>query len=181
MGCCSLGTSAAVHATGTPPLHRSHGTDAGGGGGGRRRRDPHPLPLARLAGGEATLCLEGQSDRFQPYVWAGLLSFEGMGPVDSSGFTGEGSYPSGGGQVEGTGPEESLPAPPSGLRAVPGLMLLCLGLLEFTRRTTSISLRWGLSVPGLVLILLGGVFNPLISASTAVQAGRCLRFGRSHR
>ena len=122
-----------------------------------------------LQAGEATLCLEGQSDRFQPYVWAGLLSFEGMGPVDPSGFTGEGLYPSGGGQVEGTGPEESLPAPPSGLRAVPGLMLLCLGLLEFTRRTTSISLRWGLSVPGLVLILLGGVFNPLISASTAVQ------------
>lgn len=122
-----------------------------------------------LQEGEATLCLEGQSDRFQPYVWAGLLSFEGMGPVDPSGFTGEGLYPSGGGQVEGTGPEESLPAPPSGLRAVPGLMLLCLGLLEFTRRTTSISLRWGLSVPGLVLILLGGVFNPLISASTAVQ------------
>ncbi|MGB1462628.1 MAG: hypothetical protein ACPG8Q_03750, partial [Candidatus Poseidoniaceae archaeon] len=101
-----------------------------------------------LQEGEATLCLEGQSDRFQPYVWAGLLSFEGMGPVDPSGFTGEGLYPSGGGQVEGTGPEESLSAPPSGLRAVPGLMLLCLGLLEFTRRTTSISLRWGLSVPG---------------------------------
>ena len=82
-----------------------------------------------LQEGEATLCLEGQSDRFQPYVWAGLLSFEGMGPVDPSGFTGEGLYPSGGGQVEGTGPEESLPAPPSGLRAVPGLMLLCLCLL----------------------------------------------------
>ena len=90
-----------------------------------------------LQEGEATLCLEGQNDRFQPYVWAGLLSFEGMGPVDPSGFTGEGLYPAGGGQVDGVGPEESLSEPPSGLRALPGVMLLCVGLLEFTRRTTS--------------------------------------------
>lgn len=122
-----------------------------------------------LQEGDATLCLEGQHDRFQPYVWAGLLSFEGMGPVDPSGFTGEGLYPAGGGQVEAAGSSESLPEPPNGLRALPGVMLLCVGLLEFTRRTTSWTIRWGLSVPGLILILLGGVFNPLISASTAVQ------------
>jgi len=122
-----------------------------------------------LQEGEATLCLEGQNDRFQPYVWAGLLSFEGMGPVDPSGFTGEGLYPAGGGQVEGTGPEETLPDPPSGFRALPGLMFLFLGVLEFTRRTTSWTLRLGLSTPGLILLLIGGVFNPLISASSAVQ------------
>ena len=122
-----------------------------------------------LQEGQATLCLEGQSDRFQPYVWAGLLSFEGMGPVDPSGFSGEGLYPSGGGQVDGSGALESLPNPPSGLRAFPGLLLMCVALLEFTRRTTSWTLRWGLTVPGMLLLLLGGVFNPLISASTAVQ------------
>ena len=122
-----------------------------------------------LQEGEATLCLEGESDRFQPYVWAGLLSFEGMGPVDPSGFTGEGLYPAGGGQVEGSAPSVSLSDPPSGVRALPGLMLLFVGLLEFTRRTTSWTLRFGLTVPGLALLMLGGVFNPLISASTAVQ------------
>ena len=122
-----------------------------------------------LREGTTTLCLEGQEDRFQAYVWAGVLSYEGIGPVDPGGFTGEGAYPAGGGQAPAAGPSERLPDPSSGLAALGGVALMLVGLLDFTRRTTSVVLRFGLTVPGLLVVLTAGVVHPLVAASSAVQ------------
>ena len=122
-----------------------------------------------LREGTTTLCLEGQEGRFQAYVWAGILSYEGIGPVDPGGFTGEGAYPAGGGQALAAGPTERLPDPSSGLAALGGVALMLVGLLDFTRRTTSVLLRFGLTVPGLLLVLTAGVVHPLVAASSAVQ------------
>ncbi len=46
---------------------------------------------------------------------------------------------------------------------------MLVGLLDFTRRTTSVLLRFGLTVPGLLLVLTAGVVHPLVAASSSVQ------------
>jgi hypothetical protein len=122
-----------------------------------------------LREGDTTLCLQGQADRFQAYVWAGMLSYEGIGPVDPGGFSGEGTYPEGGGQAPPAGEPMVLAEPTSGVAAVGGVALLLLGLLDFTRRTTSVLLRFGVTVPGLLLVLTAGVVHPLVAASSSVQ------------
>lgn len=121
-----------------------------------------------LSEGPSTMCLSGTEGHYQAYVWAGILAYEGIGPIDPSGFSGEGLYPAGGGQAPSTASELKLDPPPRGSLAVLGTMLLLLGLLDLTRRTTSLSIRFGLTAPGLVLILVAGVVHPIWAASTAV-------------
>lgn len=114
------------------------------------------------------LCMFGSPDRFQAYAWSGVFGYESLGPTDPTGFTGRSLYPEGAGLVATVGePVELHRQPVSALL----LCVVALGaLLVFTSRpTTSMTLRYGAMVPGVLLLLVGGVVHPLVAVADEVQ------------
>ena len=114
-----------------------------------------------LPTGTHTLCIGGKLDAFQPYQWAGIIAFEGIGPILSEEFSGEAFYPSGIGVV---GDEENK----IDLNAASGSMVLILSIaalmgliIEVRQDSTSKAIRYGLFVPGVLILLAGGVVSPL--------------------
>lgn len=114
------------------------------------------------------LCMFGSPDKFQPYAWSGVFGYEALGPTDPTGFTGRSLYPEGAGLVASVGEPLALQ------RQSVSLLLLCitgLGALLFltSRPTTSTTLRYGAMVPGVLLLMVGGVIHPLVAVADEVQ------------
>ena len=75
----------------------------------------------------------GKLDAFQPYQWAGIIAFEGIGPIFSEEFTGEAFYPSGIGLV---GDEDNK----MNVDAASGSLLQYYGLKEYNFYTVLFSI-----------------------------------------
>lgn len=121
------------------------------------------LPL-----GQYTLCVGGIADKFQPYTWTGQLAFEGLGPLDPSGFTGSSFYPAGTASLGDESRAVVLNEHGYAYMLVTILALIGFGLEGF-RHSTSLGLRFGIFAPGVVLLLLGGVLHPLWAGADEVQ------------
>ena len=118
------------------------------------------LPL-----GEYDFCIGGAPGKFQTYRWSGILSFEGLGPVDPSGFTGDASFPAGTAYLGNENRMEELTESNARLLFIPILISFYL-LFELVKLSTSRLMRFGFVVPGLVLLLVGGVVHPLVFISS---------------
>lgn len=123
-----------------------------------------------LPTGEYDLCIGGRLNAFQPYQWAGLIAFEGIGPTSPEQF----DYSSW--QWEGFG-MKAEEAGAKELNAASGLMVLILSLavlvglfIEVREDTTSKAIRFGIFVPGVLVLILGGIISPLWAISGEVQS-----------
>ncbi len=121
-----------------------------------------------LSLGEYTMCLGGEAEKFQPYTWTGQLAFEGLGPLDPSGFSGASYYPVGAASLGDENGAVLLESSGYGFLIFSVCMLLLFGV-DALRNSTSVHLRFGLFAPGVVLLLLGGVFHPLWAGADEVQ------------
>ena len=123
-----------------------------------------------LPAGEYDMCIGGRLNAFQPYQWAGIIAFEGIGPTspeefDYSSYEWEGL----GMKAEEMGAKELNAA--SGIMALIMSIALLVGLvIEFRKDTTSIPIRFGLFVPGVLILVLGGVVSPLWAIGGEVQS-----------
>ena len=123
-----------------------------------------------LPAGEYDMCIGGRLNAFQPYQWAGIIAFEGLGPTspeefDYSSWEWEGL----GMKAEESGAEELNAA--SGMMALILSIALLVGLfLEFREDTTSKPIRYGLFVPGVLVLILGGVISPLWALGGELQS-----------
>ena len=121
------------------------------------------LPL-----GDYTMCIGGVAEKFQPYRWTGQLAFEGLGPLDPSGFSGTSYYPVGAASLGDA--DNSIQLEP----VTYGFLIACLFILalfgfDALRHSTSSAIRFGLFTPGVVLMLIGGIFHPLWAGADEVQ------------
>lgn len=122
-----------------------------------------------------SLCMFGSPDRFQAYAWSGVFGYESLGPTDPTGFTGRSLYPSGAGLVEATG--ESIELHRQSISGVFLSVVLLLGVLFMSSRpSTSVKLRYGMMLPGVLLLLVGGVIHPLFSVADEVQRNEEMLF-----
>ena len=123
-----------------------------------------------LPPGEYDMCIGGRLNAFQPYQWAGIIAFEGIGPTspeefDYSSYEWEGL----GMKAEEVGAKELNAA--SGVMALIMSIALLVGLIiEFKEDTTSKPIRYGLFVPGVLILILGGVVSPLWELSGEIQS-----------
>ena len=121
-----------------------------------------------LPTGDYSLCLHGSIDKFQSYTWSGVFGYESLGPTDPSGFASESYYPHG---VALLGDVDR----PYVLHEQ-GLALLILAVIMFgvflfvaARPTTSYGLRFGLFVPGVIMLLIGGILHPIFAMADEAQ------------
>ena len=118
--------------------------------------------------GQYNLCIGGKAGAFQSYSWAGLLGFEGMGPIDPDGFESESYFPAGSAIIDDSATAINLQRTSS-----PVLMLSILSFLGFgfgaLRLTTSATVRFGLFTPGVILLLFGGIISPIWALADEVQ------------
>ena len=118
--------------------------------------------------GQYTLCIGGKAGAFQSYSWAGLLGFEGMGPIDPNGFESESYFPAGSAIID-----DSVTAINLQRTSSPILMLSIVSFLGFgfgaLRLTTSATVRFGLFTPGVILLLFGGIISPIWALADEVQ------------
>ena len=121
-----------------------------------------------LPTGDYTLCMHGSPDKIQPYVWTGAFGYEGAGPTDPDGFTAASYYPQGAALVGNADDPLKLSDQGVGLLLV-SLMLLGVFMLVALRPTTAYSVRFGLFVPGVLLLVLGGILNPGVAIYNEVQ------------
>lgn len=122
------------------------------------------LPL-----GSYTFCLGGESGSFQPYSWIGLLAYESLGPTNPSGFSGDAMYPAGAVVIGDKSQSETLSSSGHSILMLLAVLLL-LGLaIELRHQTTSLGIRLGIFVPGILLIIAGGIVHPLWSIAGEVQ------------
>ena len=121
-----------------------------------------------LATGEYDMCLRGSSDRFQEYSWAGLFGYEGSGPSDSTGFSSKTYYQQG--TVYLGDESDAYPLKEQGVSVlILSIVMFGVFMLIAFRPTTSYSLRFGIFIPGIVLLFLGGIIHPLWSIGDEVQ------------
>jgi hypothetical protein len=114
------------------------------------------------------LCFRGAPDRFQEYSWAGLFGYESSGPVVSQDFSSESFYPSG--TVLLGDESESYALKEQGVSVLLlSIVMLGVFLLVGFRPTTSYSLRFGVLLPGVIFLFIGGVIHPLWSIADEVQ------------
>lgn len=121
-----------------------------------------------LSTGDYTLCLHGSPDKLQPYTWSGAFGYESMGPTDPSGFGTASYYPQGAAILGDVDEAYTLHGQGVALLLL-SLVLLGVFLLMAMRPTTSYGLRFGMFVPGVVLLTLGGVIHPLWAMADEVQ------------
>jgi hypothetical protein len=119
--------------------------------------------------GSYTFCLGGERGSFQPYSWIGLLAYEGLGPTSPSGFTGDAMYPAGAVVIGDISQSETLSSSGHSILLLLTVLLL-LGLaIELRHQTTSLGLRLGIFVPGVLLIIAGGIVHPIWSIAGEIQ------------
>ena len=118
--------------------------------------------------GDYVFCLNGQTDRFQPYIWSGVYAVESSGPTDSSEFEGKVTY-----EAQffdfSTGEETEL-STQSGLFILPIVGLLVFFIAQFYRSTTSNLLRFYVFVPAVVMLFLSGIVSPLWTMADEMQS-----------
>lgn len=121
-----------------------------------------------LPTGDYTLCMHGSPEKIQPYAWTGVFGYEGTGPTDPTEFTAVSYYPQGTGLVGNLDASVDLDDQGVGLLLVSLLMLGAFTIVAF-RPTTAYGVRFGLFVPGVLLLVVGGVLNPAVVMYNQVQ------------
>jgi hypothetical protein len=121
-----------------------------------------------LPTGDYTLCMHGSPEKIQPYAWTGVFGYEGTGPTDPTEFTAASYYPQGTGLVGSLDHSVDLDNQGVGLLLVSLLMLGAFTFVAF-RPTTAYGVRFGLFVPGVLLLVVGGVLNPAVVMYNQVQ------------
>ena len=121
-----------------------------------------------LPTGDYTLCMHGSPEKIQPYAWTGVFGYEGTGPTDPTEFTAASYYPQGTGLVGNLDDSVDLDDQGVGLLLVSILMLGAFMIVAF-RPTTAYGVRFGLFVPGVLLLVVGGVLNPAVVMYNQVQ------------
>lgn len=112
-----------------------------------------------LSPGDYMFCLNGQSDRFQPYIWSGVYAVESSGPTDASEFEGKVEYEaqffdfSNGEDIELT--------TQSGIFIFPLIGFVIFFGSQLYRSTTSKRLRTFVFVPSIAVLFLSGVASPM--------------------
>ncbi|MAJ01507.1 MAG: hypothetical protein CMA10_03770 [Euryarchaeota archaeon] len=121
-----------------------------------------------LATGEYDMCLRGSVDRFQEYSWAGLFGYEGTGPSASTEFSSKSYYPQG--TVFLGDESNAYPLKEQGVSVlILSIVMFGVFLLIAFRPTTSYALRFGIFIPGIVFLFIGGIIHPLWSIGDEVQ------------
>ena len=118
--------------------------------------------------GDYTLCMHGSPDKLQPYAWTGVFGYEGMGPTDPTGFEAASYYPQGAAFVGDASNPMTLDNQGPGMLLVSLLMLAVFSLVAL-RPTTAYGVRFGLFVPGVLLLIVGGVLHPALAMVNEVQ------------
>ncbi len=114
-----------------------------------------------LETGDYTLCIGGKLNAFQPYQWAGLLAYEGIGPLTPSEFENSSFVWEDFGVMGDVDYGREL-VPESGLMLLVLSLAVLLGLaIEFRSDSTSNGIRYGLFVPGVLILFAGGVVSPM--------------------
>ncbi len=121
-----------------------------------------------LPTGDYTLCMHGSPDKIQPYMWTGVFGYEGMGPTDPSGFTAASYYPQGAAHVGNADDPSALSDQGFGM-LLASLAMFGLFLVVALRPTTAYSVRFGLFVPGVLMLLVGGILHPIWAIAGEVQ------------
>ena len=114
------------------------------------------------------MCLHGSPEKIQPYVWSGVFGYESFGPTDPTGFDTTSYYPQGAAILGNVDDPYTLHGQGVALLLLSFALLGVFGLMAM-RQTTSYGLRFGMFVPGVVLLLLGGVLHPLWAMADEVQ------------
>ena len=110
--------------------------------------------------GEYIFCIGGTAGKFQPYLWSGQFAFENLGPSNPVEFQGETFYPAGSAILGDEDEAITLSRSGFGLLFVSFLVLIFF-VLDSLRNSTSSLLRIGVFTPGVLLILVGGIFHPM--------------------
>ena len=118
--------------------------------------------------GNYVFCLNGQTERFQPYIWSGVYAVESSGPTDASEFEGKVEYQSQFFDFS-TGEEGNL-EPQSGILLFPMVGFLVFFLAQFYKTSTSQRTRMFVFVPAIVLLFLSGVVSPLWTMADETQS-----------
>ena len=118
--------------------------------------------------GDYVFCLNGQTDRFQPYIWSGVYAVESSGPTDSSEFEGKVTYEAQ--FFDFSNGEETELSTQSGLFILPIVGLLIFFIAQFYRSTTSDHLRFYVFVPAVVMLFLSGIVSPLWTMADEMQS-----------
>jgi hypothetical protein len=118
--------------------------------------------------GQYNLCFGGKAGAFQSYSWAGLLGFEGMGPIDPDGFESESYFPAGSAIIDDSVTPINLERTSSPILVISILSFLGFGFGAL-RLTTSATVRFGLFTPGVILLLFGGIISPIWALADEVQ------------
>ena len=118
--------------------------------------------------GDYVFCLNGQTDRFQPYIWSGVYAVESSGPTDSSEFEGKVTYEAQ--FFDFSNGEETELSTQSGLFILPIVGLLVFFIAQFYRSTTSNRLRFYVFVPAVVMLFLSGIVSPLWTMADEMQS-----------
>ena len=121
-----------------------------------------------LPTGDYTLCMHGSPDKIQSYSWTGVFGYEGLGPTDPSGFASASFYPQGAAFVGDMDRYEQLDDHGVGTLIV-SVMMLLLFLVVAMRPTTAYFVRYGLFVPGVLMLLVGGILHPMWAIADEVQ------------
>ena len=121
-----------------------------------------------LKPGDYVFCLNGQIDRFQPYIWSGVYAVESSGPTDASEFEGKVSY-----EAQffdfSTGETEDL-SQQNGVLLFPVIGFFIFFAAQFYRSTTSTRLRSFVFVPAILLLFLSGIVSPLWTMADESQS-----------
>ena len=111
--------------------------------------------------GEYDFCIGGKLNSFQPYKWVGLIAFESLGPTSPDGF----DYSSWKWQGYGMKADQYGSVDLDGTSGIMVLVLsfaLLLGLvIELRTETTSKAVRFGIFIPGVLVLFLGGIVSPM--------------------
>jgi hypothetical protein len=118
--------------------------------------------------GEYIFCIGGTAGKFQPYVWTGQLAFENIGPMSPSEFDGKAFYPSGSALLGDEDEAISLTQSGFGLLFISFFVLIGF-VIDSLRNSTSTLLRLGVFTPGVIFLLVGGIFHPILVLGEEVQ------------
>ncbi|MBT5843420.1 MAG: hypothetical protein HOH79_00370 [Euryarchaeota archaeon] len=119
--------------------------------------------------GEYIFCIGGTAGKFQPYIWTGQLAFEGTGgPISPNDFDGKAFYPAGAALIGDE--DKAVTLSQSGF----GILFVCfLALIGFIidslRNSTSNIIRLFVFTPGIIFLLVGGIFHPMWVLADEVQ------------
>ncbi len=122
-----------------------------------------------------TACFSGVNDKFQQYEWGGSFGFESLGPVNPDGFQPFSYYPAGSSFLGDTSSKITLDE-----QGIGGIVffsfVFVFACLLFTQPASNFSLRYMLFLPGVLMILTGGIIFPLVSAAGQMESEDTITF-----